>query len=372
MEPSFPLAVPPACRDCGKPCKLYHARSTGRPYYACRRWDESDYHPKSVFACFDDSTGVSSANPPCYCEYSSRRTKRNNGDSHFFSCPIGKCSYIVSDDTTESSADESDSKYTTMSLSTALRTTASPEPGWLFGRPQSNTSQPSRAFTLVSSPLITASSTQSGAFAADDVFRAPAPASTVQGSIVPAPTAPPSGPTTDMPSRFGATATVFGSPADEYATQSSIPAGGLSGSAPVVSTSPSTTPQLQPTFVFSSPTTAPTSQSNIITSGLSGLSLPESANKCTIPPTTASPPQPAAMVGFTLPATATGSRSECAAASLPKSPQTSIVPLDNSGDLGDTCEPMKLVVQPRRSVCESKFDEKMTRSRRSPLCCCMM
>ncbi|KAH8661156.1 hypothetical protein BGZ61DRAFT_281613, partial [Ilyonectria robusta] len=101
MEPSFPLRVPPTCRRCGKPCTRKPTNDVntngnpGRPYYTCVS------HSSRVFGCFDDAIGVSRDNPPCQCGYVSRRTRRNDGESHFFSCPVGRCGWSLTDDTPE-------------------------------------------------------------------------------------------------------------------------------------------------------------------------------------------------------------------------------------------------------------------------------
>ncbi|KAK3304685.1 uncharacterized protein B0T15DRAFT_250674 [Chaetomium strumarium] len=104
MEPRFPLLVPPTCRRCGNPCTRFPTGdwnsygNAGRPFYSCRDYDR---HTESVFGCFDDAIGVSHANPPCLCGYFSRRTRRNDGESHFFSCPVGRCGWSLTDYTSE-------------------------------------------------------------------------------------------------------------------------------------------------------------------------------------------------------------------------------------------------------------------------------
>ncbi|GAB1318003.1 hypothetical protein MFIFM68171_08213 [Madurella fahalii] len=63
---------------------------------------DKELHTGRVFGCFDDAIGVSRDNPPCACGYTSRRTRKNDGESHFFSCPVGRCGWNLTDYTLES------------------------------------------------------------------------------------------------------------------------------------------------------------------------------------------------------------------------------------------------------------------------------
>lgn len=88
--PTFPLRHVPTCRQCGNRCNLQNAQSSsrhnaGRPYYNCRIGHDSE------FSTFDDEIGVVRGNPPCDCNYISRKTMRNDGQGGFYKCAMGIC-----------------------------------------------------------------------------------------------------------------------------------------------------------------------------------------------------------------------------------------------------------------------------------------
>ncbi|OCK80220.1 hypothetical protein K432DRAFT_328720 [Lepidopterella palustris CBS 459.81] len=90
-EPTFPLAQPPTCSECGSPGYLEPAThhdnpigNAGRPYYrcSCGKW-----------ITFDDNIGISAGNPRCYCRYICRLSNRRDGNGRFYSCPVGRCRF---------------------------------------------------------------------------------------------------------------------------------------------------------------------------------------------------------------------------------------------------------------------------------------
>lgn len=93
--PTFPLTHPPTCRRCGRPGLRPNVRQSnpighaGRPYYICSGGHKGD------FITFDDNIGIAAGNPPCFCGYASRLSRRRDGDGQFYSCPIGRCHFTL-------------------------------------------------------------------------------------------------------------------------------------------------------------------------------------------------------------------------------------------------------------------------------------
>jgi hypothetical protein len=95
-EPTFPLAQPPTCLECGCPGDLVPAArrsnpigNAGRPYYICSRGG----HPTDTWITFDDNIGIVASNPRCYCGYISRLSSRREGNGQFYCCPVGRCRF---------------------------------------------------------------------------------------------------------------------------------------------------------------------------------------------------------------------------------------------------------------------------------------
>ena len=95
-EPTFPLAQPPTCLECGCPGDLVPAArrsnpigNAGRPYYICSRGG----HERDTWITFDDNIGIVAGNPQCDCGSISRLSNRRDGDGQFYSCPVGRCRF---------------------------------------------------------------------------------------------------------------------------------------------------------------------------------------------------------------------------------------------------------------------------------------
>jgi hypothetical protein len=94
MEAKFPLAAPPACRDCGQSCvrKVTAANNVNgnanRPYYTCMNRSHG-----WKFACWDDARDISPTNPECKCGNPGRSFKAHGDD--FYGCSVGACGWVA-------------------------------------------------------------------------------------------------------------------------------------------------------------------------------------------------------------------------------------------------------------------------------------
>ncbi|KAH7132765.1 hypothetical protein EDB81DRAFT_763290 [Dactylonectria macrodidyma] len=295
MEPSFPLNASPTCRSCGKPCKhiptknLNRYGNAGRPYYTC----EDNSHSRRVFGCFDDAIGVSRDNPPCRCGYASRRTRRNDGASHFFSCPVGRCGWSLTDDTPEDTpspevlgspscgqagVDALSARLQSVALQPSPSPPQVPSPDEIATRRITISMSPSGPATSTASPSVPASTARltAGGFFGSTLTGLTAPSSvsrtsgqfesTLEGSPTQS-----SSPAAVRPFTFG---TLAAWPA---ARSNPAMAGGLFGSTPPASTAQSDTQTPNITFAFGSTTSWSTTQSSVSAAGgLFGSTAPAS------------------------------------------------------------------------------------------------